>query len=82
MEMMIWNMILTGLFGVLAFVVKDKFSEIQRLNILLNRTREEVARDHITRSEVRADIAQLLERLDRLEQKIDRLAQTRRSEEH
>lgn len=82
MEMMIWNMILTGLFGVLAFVVKDKFSEIQRLNILLNRTREEVARDHITRSEVRADVAQLLERLDRLEQKIDRLAQTRRSEEH
>lgn len=83
MEMMIWNMILTGLFGVLAFVVKDKFSEIQRLNILLNRTREEVARDHITRSEVRADIAQLLERLDRLEQKIDRLAQTRRpGEDH
>lgn len=82
MEMMIWNMILTGLFGVLAFVVKDKFSEIQRLNILLNRTREEVARDHITRSEVRADVAQLLERLDRLEQKIDRLSQTRRSEEH
>lgn len=83
MEMMIWNMILTGLFGVLAFVVKDKFSEIQRLNILLNRTREEVARDHITRSEVRADIAQLLERLDRLEQKIDRLTQTRRpGEDH
>lgn len=83
MEMMVWNMVLTGLFGVLAFVVRDKLSEIQRLNILLNKTREEVARDHITRSEVRADVAQLLERLDRLEQKIDRLAQNRRSaEEH
>jgi hypothetical protein len=44
------------------------------LSILLNRTREEVARDHITRSEFRADMAQLMDRFDRLERKLDRLA--------
>jgi hypothetical protein len=47
--------------------------ELQRLGILLNRTREEVAREHVTRAEVRADAQMLLDRLDRLEHKIDRL---------
>jgi hypothetical protein len=71
MEMMIWNIVLTAIVGLLGFIVKEKFSELQRLSILLNRTREEVARDHITRHEFRADMAQLMERFDRLERKID-----------
>jgi hypothetical protein len=71
MEMMIWNIVLTAIVGLLGFIVKEKFSELQRLSILLNRTREEVARDHITRNEFRADMAQLMERFDRLERKID-----------
>jgi hypothetical protein len=71
MEMMVWNVVLTAIVGVLGFVVKEKFAELQRISILLNRTREEVARDHITRSEFRADMQQLLDRFDRLERKID-----------
>lgn len=73
MEMMVWNVILTALFGVLAFMMKDKFAELNRLGILLNRTREEIARDHITRAEFRADMKQLFERFDSLEQKLDAL---------
>jgi hypothetical protein len=73
MEMLVWNMVLTGIVAVLGFVVKEKFAELQRLGILLNRTREEIAREHVTRAEVRADAQMLLDRLDRLEQKIDRL---------
>jgi len=69
--MMIWNVVLTAIVGVLGFVVKEKFAELQRLSILLNRTREEVARDHITRSEFRSDMQQLMDRFDRLERKID-----------
>jgi len=72
MEMTIWNIVLTILFGVLAYVMREKFNEISRLGTLLNRTREEVARDHITRQEFRADMQQILDRFDRLEQKIDR----------
>lgn len=71
---MIWNMVLTLIVAILGWVVKDKFAELQRLGILLNKTREEVARDHVTRAEVRADSQMLLDRLDRLEQKIDRIA--------
>jgi len=80
MEMVIWNMVLTGIVGILGFVVKDKFEELKRLGILLNKTREEVARDHVTRAEVRADSQMLLDRLDRLEQKIDRLVEQHRAQ--
>jgi|Laugrespbdmm15sd_2_1035082.scaffolds.fasta_scaffold45272_2 hypothetical protein len=77
MDMLIWNIVLTGLVGVMGFVVKDKFAEINRLSILLNKTREEVARDHVTRAEVRADMAKIVEhvdsRFDRLEQRLDLL---------
>jgi hypothetical protein len=73
MEMMVWNLVLTAVVAMLGFILKEKFAEINRLGILLNRTREEVARDHITRSEFRADMQQLLDRFDRLERKIDNL---------
>jgi len=77
MEMLIWNVVLTAIVGVMGFVLKDKFDEINRLGILLNRTREEVARDHITRAEVRADMERLLNHVDsrfnRLEEKLDEI---------
>jgi hypothetical protein len=73
MEMMVWNLVLTAVVAMLGFILKEKFAEINRLGILLNRTREEVARDHITRAEFRADMQQLLDRFDRLERKIDNL---------
>jgi hypothetical protein len=61
----------------MGFIVKEKFAEVQRLGILLNRTREEVARDHITRAEVKADLQAIRDHFDdgfqRLEAKIDKL---------
>lgn len=71
MEMMVWNIVLTAIVALLGFIVKEKFAELHRLSELLNRTREEVARDHITRAEFRADMNQLMDRFDRLERKID-----------
>ena len=69
--MMVWNVVLTAIVAMLGFVIKEKFAELGRISILLNRTREEVARDHITRQEFRADMQQLLDRFDRIERKID-----------
>lgn len=74
MEMMLWNVVLSGIVGVMGFLLKSKFDELQRISILLNKTREEVAREHITRNEFRADMAQLIDRFDRLERKLDRIA--------
>lgn len=75
MEMMVWNVILSGIVAVLGFMVKGKFDELDRITILLNRTREEVARDHVTRAEVNQTLDRLVERIDvnfaRLEKKIE-----------
>ena len=77
MDMLIWNVVLTAIVGLMGFVLKEKFEEINRLGILLNKTREEVARDHITRAEVRADMERLLSHVDsrfnRLEEKLDEI---------
>lgn len=80
MEMMVWNVVLTAIVALLGFVVKEKFAELQRISVLLNRTREEVARDHITRTEFRADMSQLMERFDRIERKIDAMREGNRAE--
>jgi hypothetical protein len=75
--MMIWNIVLTAIVGVLAFLIKSKFDELNRLGILLNRTREEVARDHVTRREVddRFDkfLSHVDQRFNRLEAKLDEI---------
>lgn len=70
---LIWNTILTVLIGAVGYFMSTKFRELDRIGILLNRTREEVARDHITRAEFRQDMKELLERFDRIESKIDNL---------
>jgi len=45
--------------------------EVKRLQILLNRTRE----DYATRADVHSDINRVLARIDNLDQKIDRILQ-------
>ncbi len=77
MEMMIWNVVLTAIVGVMGFLLKSKFDEIGRLGILLNKTREEVAREHVTRKEVddRFDkfVSHVDQRFNRLEVKLDEI---------
>ena len=76
MESVVWNMILTASIGFVGWVLRDKVSEINRLQILLNRTREEIAKEYVTKAEVHADINRVLDRLDRLDEKLDRLMAT------
>ena len=66
---------LSAILGVMVFMLKGKFDELQRISILLNRTREEVARDHVTREEVQRITEHIDARFNRLEEKIDRLIQ-------
>lgn len=75
MEMMLWNIVLTALLGVLAYIGHEKSSEIQRLNILINKTREEVARDNVTQAEIDKLVNHIDQRFNKLEAKIDLLMQ-------
>ena len=76
--MMLWNAVLSFFVAGMGFMLKGKMDELNRLSILLNRTREEVARDHITRKEVDDKVDRIVERFDdgfkRLEAKIDDLS--------
>jgi predicted DNA-binding protein YlxM (UPF0122 family) len=77
MEGMIWNIILSAGMGLLTWVLKEKSDELSRVTILLNRTREEIAKEYVTKTEVHADINRVLDRLDRLDEKLDRLMENK-----
>jgi hypothetical protein len=73
MDLMLWNVALTGVLALVSWFAKTMWSEQQRLSILLNRTREEVAKEYVTKAEVHADINRIVLRLDAMDAKIDRL---------
>jgi predicted DNA-binding protein YlxM (UPF0122 family) len=79
MEMLVWNLVLTTLLGMVAFFLKEKSAELHRIQILLNRTREEIAKEYVTKAEVHNDINRVLDRLDRLEGKLDDFIRGQRS---
>ena len=79
MELMVWNALLTTFLGLLGWSLKEKSAELQRVQILLNRTREEIAKEYVTKMEVHSDINRVLDRIDRLEKKIDDFMKEQRS---
>jgi hypothetical protein len=60
-------------------LLKGKFDELERLSILLNRTREEHAKEYVTKADVHLDINRVLDRLDRLDAKLDGYMKEQRS---
>jgi hypothetical protein len=72
----VWTGGLTVLIGILGYVMHEKFQELSRISILLNKTREEVARDNVTQAEVDKIMDHIDQRFNKLEEKIDRLIQT------
>ena len=84
MDMTIWNAVLTGFLGLIGWFGVQMHSELHRLSILLNRTREEIvqcqlniAEKYARKDEVREDMERLMDRLDALDAKIDRLIESR-----
>ena len=72
---MLWNLGLTAALGFVSWVLKSYAEEVKRLQILLNRTREEIAKEYVTKAEVHTDINRVITRIDNLDAKIDRLIQ-------
>ena len=70
---LLWNILLTLIIAPLGFLVRQYISEVKRLDILLNKTREEVAKDYVNKTDLTADMDRIFDRFDRLEDKIDSL---------
>ena len=69
----LWSTILTILVGLIGYMMNEKFRELARISILLNKTREEVARDNVTQAEVDRITSHIDQRFNKLEEKIDQL---------
>jgi len=71
----LWSLGLSAALGLIGWVLKNHVEEVKRLQILLNRTREEVAKEYVTKVEVHADINRVLTRIDVMDNKIDNILQ-------
>ena len=79
MELMLWNVALSFVSALILMWIKATVDEVKRVQILLNRTREEIAKEYITKNDVHSDINRVLVRLDRLDEKLDAFMKEQRS---
>jgi hypothetical protein len=71
--MELWTGGLTIFMALIGYIMHEKFNELGRISILLNKTREEVARDNVTKAEVERIVEHMDARFNKLESKIDEL---------
>ena len=69
----IWNVILTLIVGPFLWVIKSIMDEQKRQDILTNKTREEMARDYVSKQELSEDINRILDAIEKLNDKLDRI---------
>ena len=68
-----WNIFITLVLAPIWFQIRQNSGELRRQDILLNKTREEVAKDYVTKDELRNDMSVLMERMDKISEKLDKL---------
>ena len=66
---LVWNIVITLIIMPFAWAFNKMFAEVKRLQILLNKTREEYA----TRDDLRDASGRVMEALHRLEDKLDKV---------
>jgi hypothetical protein len=71
----IWSAGLSLVMGALWFFLRERLEDVKRIERLLNITREEIARDTATKTEVARVTDHIDQRFNKLEEKIDRLLQ-------
>ena len=69
----LWNVIMTVVILPIGFLVRNVLSEQKRIDILINKTREEIARDYATREQIEADFQRIMDSISNIYTKIDRL---------
>jgi hypothetical protein len=69
----LWSTALSLALGLTGWALRTAYAEVHRLGILLNKTREEMAKDYVTKSEAQYDISRVMDRLDALDGKLDRM---------
>ena len=68
-----WNILLTLVVASLFYTIRSNASENKRIDILLNKTREEMAKDYVTKVDLESDMERVFMTLNKIEEKLDKL---------
>ena len=68
-----WNIFITLVLDPILYSIRQNASEAKRIDILLNKTREEMAKDYVTKNELKDDMGKLMDRIDKIGEKLDKL---------
>jgi len=69
----VWNVLITLILAPIWFQIRQNTSELKRQDILINKTREEIAKEYVTKLELKDDFNLLMERMEKLHEKVDKL---------
>ena len=69
----IWNVFITLVLAPILYNIRQNTTELKRQDILINKTREEVAKEYVTKQELKDDMSRLMDRLEKLDEKLDKL---------
>ena len=69
----LWNIILTVVILPAGFLLRSLLAQQKSLDILVNKTREEIAREYVTREQLEKDLEKLIATMERIDEKLDRL---------
>ena len=68
-----WNIFIALVLAPVLYSIRQNTEESKRLDILLNKTREEIAREYVTKNELKDDMGILMDRIDKIGEKLDKL---------
>jgi uncharacterized membrane protein len=69
----VWNIFVTLVLAPILFSIRQNATELKRQDILLNKTREEIAKEYVTKSELKDDMSNIIDRIKLIDEKLDKL---------
>ena len=69
----VWNVLITLVLAPIWFQIRQNSTELKRQDILLNKTREEIAKEYVTKFELRDGMKDIMDRIEKMDEKLDKL---------
>ena len=69
----VWNIFITLVLAPIWFQIRQNATELKRQDILINKTREEIAKEYVTKTELKDDMDTIIDRMKKIDEKLDKL---------
>ena len=69
----VWNVLITLVLAPIWFQIRQNATELKRQDILINKTREEIAKEYVTKTELKDDMDTIIDRMKKIDEKLDKL---------